>query len=71
MNFLSADGYRYGVMFNDGSVMAKWNGKTQRERAEEEIREIIAQQLERSGRHDNIRLARRTLQMDWEVVNDG
>jgi len=30
------DGYRYGVRFSDGSVRAIWNGKTQRERAEEE-----------------------------------
>jgi hypothetical protein len=26
----------WGVMFNDGSVMHPWNGRTQRERAEEE-----------------------------------
>lgn len=34
-NYVAPDGYRYGVMFGDGSVAHYWNGRTQRERAEE------------------------------------
>ena len=26
-NYLAPDGYRYGVMFNDGSVSERWNGE--------------------------------------------
>lgn len=36
-NYLAADGYRYGVRFQDGSVSSNWNGRTQRERAEEAL----------------------------------
>lgn len=34
-NYLAPDGYRYGVMFSDGSVADYWNGVTQRDRASE------------------------------------
>lgn len=31
---------QWGVMFNDGSVRHPWNGRTQRQRAEEEARRL-------------------------------
>lgn len=30
---IGPDGYQYGVRFHDGSVGARWNGRTQREQA--------------------------------------
>ena len=52
-NYLAPDGYRYGVMFNDGSVAARWNGKTQRRRAAEYAKNCAA-----DFHPDNITLAR-------------
>ena len=53
-NFYAPDGYRYGVMFADGSVRNIWNGKTQRQRAEEE-----AVLLDAKYHRDNIHPVRR------------
>lgn len=36
------EGWHYGVMYHDGSVSDRWNGRTQRQRAEESIRESYA-----------------------------
>ena len=52
-NYLAPDGYRYGVMFNDGSVSEIWNGRTQRERATEEVARLAAEHS-----RDHITLAR-------------
>ena len=59
-NYLAPDGYRYGVMFNDGSVSERWNGKTQREQAEHEAR-----QCNQLFPRDNITLARRRPGQPW------
>lgn len=32
---MTGDGWQYGVRFRDGSVAARWNGRTQQQRAEE------------------------------------
>jgi hypothetical protein len=53
-NHYAPDGYRYGVMFYDGSVRHIWNGKTQRQRAEEE-----AALLDQEYHRDNIHPVRR------------
>lgn len=45
-NYCAPDGYRYGVMFHDGSVADWWNGRTQRERAEEHARRWLEQARE-------------------------
>lgn len=60
------DGYHYGVMFNDGSVGEWFCGRTQRERCEAEARGLVAEQLERHGRHDDIRAVRRKPGGEWE-----
>ena len=56
------DNYKYGVMFNDGSVMARWNGRTQRQRAYEEYARCKAEYS-----NDNIRFVRRLIG-NWEEV---
>ena len=38
------DGYQYGVRFQDGGVAARWNGRTQRQRAQAYIEQVQAQQ---------------------------
>ena len=65
-NFYASDGYRYGVMFGDGSVGEWYNGESQRQRAEEEARAIVDEQLAKYGRHDHISVARRLPGGPWE-----
>ena len=60
MNETAPDGYRYGVMFNDGSVEDRWNGRTQRQHAQAE-----ADRLARRYAPDNITLARRLPGQPW------
>ena len=67
-NYLAPDGYRYGVMFQDGSVADRWNGRTQRERCAAYAREVVADQEARVGRHDHITVARRRPHETWERV---
>lgn len=71
-NYYAPDGYRYGVMFSDGSVAAYWNGRTQRERAEEYRDTVLADQRERLAgterKPDNVTLARRALGQSWTRV---
>ena len=62
-NYLAPDGYRYGVMFNDGSVMEIWNGTTQREKARE-----CANALVKKYRGDDITAARRLPGQPWERI---
>jgi hypothetical protein len=62
-NRYAPDGYRYGVMFDDGSVAHRWNGATQRERAES----YLAQMLELFP-GDNITLARARPDGTWKRV---
>jgi len=53
----------WGVMYNDGSVASRWNGATQRQRAEEEI----AAYVERWGTKDHVTLAHRpSSDAPWE-----
>lgn len=72
---LAPDGYRYGVMFNDGSVMHIWNGATQRQHAEDAAAEMLLQQItylaERSSdrKPDNITVARLGPNGEWERVD--
>lgn len=61
------DGYQYGVRFGDGSVSAKWNGRTQRARAEADAARIVADQMARVGRHDPIVPVRRRRGGPWET----
>lgn len=72
-NFYGPDGYRYGVMFNDGSVADYWNGRTQRERAETYRDEVLDEQrkwLAGTGRNpDNITLARQAPGRTWERLS--
>lgn len=60
---LAPDGYQYGVMFSDGSVWDRWNGRTQRERAA-----ATAAILRDQYPPDNITLARRLPGQSWERV---
>ena len=60
-NYYAPDGYRYGVMFNDGSVGEWFNGRTQREQAERE-----AAQCNQMFPRDNITVARRRPGGPWE-----
>jgi hypothetical protein len=57
------DGYQYGVRFNDGSVMAPWNGATQQERAREELAEC-----RKLFPNDRLDLVRRVRGGEWETV---
>lgn len=62
-NYLAPDGYRYGVMYSDGSVGEWFNGRTQRARA-------AAMAAEDAVRYapDNITLARKRPGGRWERV---
>lgn len=62
-NWAADDGYRYGVMFNDGAIAAYWNGSTQRERAAEAARIWAAK-----NHPDNITLARQLPGRPWKRV---
>lgn len=67
-NELAPDGYRYGVMFGDGSVAERWNGRTQRDRAAAYAEGVVAEHLEQWGRADRVTLARRRPGQPWERV---
>lgn len=74
-NTFAPDGYRYGVMFSDGSVAQRWCGDTQRQRAEAYRDEVLADQrawlakFSRSRREpDHITLARWRPGEPWERV---
>ena len=77
-NFLAPDGYRYGVMFNDGSVTEIWNGRTQRQRAEEYLAMTLRCHEEWRIEHgfprepgrspDHVTLARHRLGEPWERI---
>lgn len=60
-NRYAPDGYRYGVMFNDGSVTNRWNGHSQRERAERYLA-----MCKEAYPGDNITLARQAPGENWE-----
>lgn len=62
-NWVAPDGYRWGVMFQDGSVYHHWTGVTQRTRAEEYL-EFVRDKY--PGEH--ITLARRIPGDLWERV---
>lgn len=64
--YYMSDGYRYGVMFSDGSVGDHWNGFTQRAQAAR-----IATNYAALYSRDNITLARRKKNGEWERVVDG
>lgn len=64
-NMLAPDGYRYGVMYDDGSVSTRWNGRTQRERAQAEVDRLGARY-----KRDNITLARWAPGQSWERVSE-
>lgn len=67
-----ADGYQYGVRFHDGSVKSTWNGRTQRQRAEEFITESYAWvwSVRPAGNFiDRFVLVRRRPEEPWEVVS--
>ena len=72
-NTLAPDGYRYGVMFNDGSVSHRWNGANQRERAQEAAATILLEQITylrgTDRQPDNITLCRRLPDGEWERVD--
>lgn len=58
---------QWGVMFGDGSVMHPWNGRTQRQRAEEE-----QQRLAQTYYPDQFWLCRRAdRDSPWGVVGEG
>lgn len=54
------DGYRYGVMFSDGSIRQAWNGRTQRLHAE-----IVAERLAVEYPGDDITVARCLPGQSW------
>jgi hypothetical protein len=56
------DGYQYGVRFNDGAVTARWNGSTQRQRAEAEAERLAVEYAP-----DNIVAVRRRPGSEWET----
>lgn len=58
------DGYLYGVRFGDGSVLHSWNGRTQRDRAEEK-----AAKLREHFTRDTFEVVRRRAPGDeWEAL---
>ena len=67
-NYYAQDGYRYGVMFNDGSVKHSWNGDTQREQAIDCAAAILLEQMTYAGRTDNITPCRRRNGGEWERI---
>jgi hypothetical protein len=56
------DGFRYGVRHDDGSVSARWNGRTQRRRVEDE-----ADRLAVIYAPDRIEPVRRAPGGDWQA----
>jgi hypothetical protein len=62
-NYYAPDGYRYGVMFSDGSVAERWSGRTQREQAQHKANQSAA-----IFPHSNITLARRLPGEPWTRV---
>lgn len=54
------EGYQYGVMFKDGSVMRRWNGNTQEKLARDSVEKYQAEYP-----NDNIKLVRRRVG-PWE-----
>lgn len=76
-NYFAEDGYRYGVMFNDGSVAEYWNGKTQRYHAEAYLAKVLEEHRLWREHHpspdpnympDHITLARARLGQPWERI---
>lgn len=77
-NYFAEDGYRYGVMFGDGSVAEYWNGKTQRYHAEAYLAKVLEEHrrwreagaAEGMPQHspDVITLARARLGQPWERI---
>lgn len=65
-NYAAPDGFRYGVMFNDGSVMTVWNGRTQRQRAEEAARECATR-----WKRDRIVAVRKVVAGPWQEYDHG
>lgn len=59
-NLYAPDGYRYGIRLADGSVIARWNGRTQLARAREEWEEC-----RRLFPNDRITLVRRARDGEW------
>jgi hypothetical protein len=60
------DGYQYGVRFeSDGSVVARWSGRTQRARAAEEV-----DRLHLAYHPDRFTLVRRRPDGEWEELPD-
>lgn len=70
-NYWAPDGYRYGVMYADGSVAARWSGRTQRARAQENLEQVIADLTAWLGRppRDLITLARCQPGEPWERIS--
>jgi hypothetical protein len=64
-NYFAPDGYRYGVMFGDGSIRTRWNGRTQRERAEEEAAALAVTYYP-----DTYVVVRRALGGEWQRCPD-
>jgi hypothetical protein len=62
-NAFAPDGFRYGVMFSDGSVREHWNGRTQRGHAE-----AYARMMRANYPGDHITLARRPPGGRWVRV---
>ena len=62
-NYYAPDGYRYGVMYHDGSVSSRWNGATQRQQAERQAAEDA-----RTYHPDDITLVRHESGGAWERV---
>jgi hypothetical protein len=68
------DGYQYGVRFTDGSVAARWSGRTQCQRAEEYLERVLALQrawIAESGydrEPDRLVLVRRRPGEPWEAA---
>lgn len=71
-NYWAPDGYRYGVMFDDGSIADLWNGRTQRERAEQYLADTVTFLTDSLGRppRDRITLARMKLGEPWERLDE-
>lgn len=66
------DGFQYGVRFSDGSITARWNGRTQQARATEYLEKVLALQrawIAASGydrEPDRLALIRRRPDGPWE-----
>ena len=64
------DGYQYGVRFTDGSVMHRWNGRTQREHVEREAARWMAQAREHGNTWDQIDPVRRLPGEKWHTYEE-